>query len=106
MALLKIDTAFNIDLEFEIAEFHKRLLSYMIDFVLLLIYLMLMKFILHGNMDSNMEFITGVDPQKSNRPLSHIYSYDALFPVNGVMDEWANNWKKDPSNKGDQPGWG
>lgn len=39
MSLIQIATPFNIDIEFEIAEFHKRLLAYLIDFVLLLIYL-------------------------------------------------------------------
>ena len=39
MSLIQIATPFNIDIEFEIAEFHKRLLVYLIDFVLLLIYL-------------------------------------------------------------------
>ena len=30
MPIIQIPTAFNIDLEFEIAEFHKRLLAYFI----------------------------------------------------------------------------
>ena len=37
MAIIQMATAFNIDLEFEIAEFHKRLLAYFIDFGILLI---------------------------------------------------------------------
>ena len=32
MSIIQINTAFNIDLEFEIAEFHKRLLAYIIDY--------------------------------------------------------------------------
>ncbi len=52
MSILKIDTAFNIDLEFEIAEFHKRLLAYIIDYTILVIYLASMKFLLHGGIDS------------------------------------------------------
>ncbi|HTB52467.1 MAG TPA: RDD family protein [Ferruginibacter sp.] len=39
MALIQIATPFNIDIDFEIAEFHKRLLAYCIDFIILLIYL-------------------------------------------------------------------
>ena len=31
-AIIQIATPFNIDLEFEIAEFHKRLFAYIIDF--------------------------------------------------------------------------
>jgi uncharacterized RDD family membrane protein YckC len=53
MALLKIDTAFNIDLEFEIAEFHKRLFAYAIDFCILIFYAMAMKYLLHGSLDYN-----------------------------------------------------
>ena len=88
MALLKIDTAFNIDLEFEIAEFHKRLLAYLIDFTLLLIYLMLMKYLLHGNMDSNMEFITGVDPQKKATDLLAISIPMMLYSL--LTELWMN----------------
>lgn len=43
MSIIQIATPFNIDLEFEIAEFHKRLFAYIIDFVLLLIYFIVMK---------------------------------------------------------------
>ena len=43
MPIIQIATAFNIDLEFEIAEFHKRLLAYIIDFALLVIYMFAMK---------------------------------------------------------------
>jgi uncharacterized RDD family membrane protein YckC len=53
MGIIQIGTAFNIDLEFEIAEFHKRLLAYIIDFVLLIIYLYTMKYMLYN------EFVFG-----------------------------------------------
>ena len=36
MPVIQIATPFNIDLEFEIAEFHKRLFAYLIDFTLLI----------------------------------------------------------------------
>ena len=48
MGIIQIGTAFNIDLEFEIAEFHKRLLAYIIDFGLLLCYLVSMKYVLYN----------------------------------------------------------
>ena len=32
MGVIQMSTPFNIDLEFEIAEFHKRLFAYLIDF--------------------------------------------------------------------------
>ena len=37
MAVIRISTAFNIDLEFEIAVFHKRLLAYLIDLGILVV---------------------------------------------------------------------
>src|SRR5690242_4829949 len=58
MPIIQISTAFNIDLEFEIAEFHKRLLAYIIDFGILVIYLYCMKYVLYNDMllswDENM----------------------------------------------------
>jgi uncharacterized RDD family membrane protein YckC len=47
MSIIQIATPFNIDLEFEIAEFHKRLLAYIIDFTLLIIYMYSMKYLLY-----------------------------------------------------------
>ncbi len=47
MPIIQIATPFNIDLEFEIAEFHKRLLAYIIDFGLLIVYLFSMKYLLY-----------------------------------------------------------
>ena len=44
MPLIQIATPFNIDLEFEIAEVHKRLFAYLIDFSLLLIFFISMKY--------------------------------------------------------------
>jgi uncharacterized RDD family membrane protein YckC len=61
MGIIQIGTAFNIDLEFEIAEFHKRLLAYIIDFGLLLIFLFSMKFVLYGEFMLNMEESAGLD---------------------------------------------
>jgi uncharacterized RDD family membrane protein YckC len=53
MSIIQIETVFNIDLEFEIAPFHKRLLAYLIDFTLLIIYLFSMQYLLENvvNMD-------------------------------------------------------
>lgn len=48
MPIIEIATPFNIDLEFEIAEFHKRLFAYIIDFAILLIYLIMMKNLFYG----------------------------------------------------------
>src|SRR5215212_1886228 len=51
MSIIQIATPFNIDLEFEIAEFHKRLFAYLVDFFILLIYLVIMKNLYYGRFD-------------------------------------------------------
>jgi uncharacterized RDD family membrane protein YckC len=61
MAIIQISTAFNIDLEFEIAEFHKRLLAYFIDFGLLIIFLYTMKYILYNELLLNWDENMGLD---------------------------------------------
>lgn len=38
MSTVKISTPFNIELEFELAEFYKRMLAYLIDLVILVVY--------------------------------------------------------------------
>src|SRR5664279_3221634 len=48
MGVIQIATPFNIDLEFEIAEFHKRLFAYIIDFILLLLFFVSMKYFYYG----------------------------------------------------------
>lgn len=61
MSIIRISTAFNIDLEFEIAPFHKRLFAYIIDFVILVIYLVSMKSLLYGRFEINPEDNVGLD---------------------------------------------
>jgi uncharacterized RDD family membrane protein YckC len=61
MGIIQIGTAFNIDLEFEIAEFHKRLLAYVIDFGMLLIFLLSMKFVLYGGFLLDWDESVGLD---------------------------------------------
>ncbi|MEY2916493.1 MAG: hypothetical protein RIS73_207 [Bacteroidota bacterium] len=53
MPIIQIATPFNIDIEFEIAEFHKRLLAYIIDFILLIIYMYSMIRLLFGGLRIN-----------------------------------------------------
>ena len=48
MAEIQISTPFNIDIEFEIAAFHKRLFAYFIDFFMLVIYMLSMLYLLFG----------------------------------------------------------
>jgi len=52
MSVIQIGTPFNIDLEFEIAEFHKRLFAYLIDFTLLVLYYIAMKYVYYGGFDA------------------------------------------------------
>ena len=61
MAILKIDTVFNIELEFEIAPFHKRLFAYFIDFFILIVYLFSIKYFLYGAMDISLKDNMGLD---------------------------------------------
>jgi len=61
MPIIQIATAFNIDLEFEIAEFHKRLLAYIIDYVLMIIFLFSMKYLLYAGFHINFEENMGLD---------------------------------------------
>lgn len=57
MSIIQIQTPFNIDLEFEIAEFHKRLFAYVIDFALLLIYFVIMKHIYYGGTEQDYAYL-------------------------------------------------
>jgi uncharacterized RDD family membrane protein YckC len=61
MSLIQINTPFNIDLEFEIAEFHKRLLAYIIDFLLLVFYLFCMKELLYSGFKLERDEVVGLD---------------------------------------------
>ncbi len=61
MSIIQINTAFNIDLEFDIAEFHKRLLAYLIDYVLMVIYLWSMKSLLYYGFRLDFDANMGLD---------------------------------------------
>jgi uncharacterized RDD family membrane protein YckC len=51
MSVIQIATPFNIDLEFEIAEIHRRIFAYLVDFTLLVMYFISMKYIYYGGFD-------------------------------------------------------
>lgn len=51
MSVIQIATPFSIDLEFEIAEFHKRLFAYLIDFTILILFFVGMKYFYYGGFD-------------------------------------------------------
>ncbi len=57
MPIIQIPTNFNIDIEFEIAEFHKRLLAYLIDLVILILYMIGMLYVLVGSLELRQDYI-------------------------------------------------
>ncbi len=48
MPVIQIATPFNIDIEFEIAEFNKRFLAYLVDLFLIVIYIFSILYLLYG----------------------------------------------------------
>ncbi len=56
MGVIQIATPFNIDLEFEIAEFHKRLFAYLFDFTLLALFFVSMKYFYYGGFEMASEY--------------------------------------------------
>ena len=82
MAIIQIATAFNIDLEFEIAPFHKRLLAYLIDFGLLLIYLYGMKYMMYDELIMNFDANVGLDILIISLPML-LYSFLTELWLNG-----------------------
>lgn len=61
MSHIQINTIFNIDLHFDAAPLHKRIIAYAIDFVILIAYLYLMKTILYSSLDLSFEENMGLD---------------------------------------------
>jgi uncharacterized RDD family membrane protein YckC len=82
MSIIQINTAFNIDLEFEIAEFHKRLLAYLTDFLLLIIYLWTMKTFLYNGIGIDFETNMGLDILLISLPML-LYSFLTELWMNG-----------------------
>lgn len=72
MSLIKISTIFNIDLEFEIAPVYKRILAYMVDFSVLLIYIVSMKYLYYNGVvltDNYMNQRIGLDMLTISLPM-------------------------------------
>jgi uncharacterized RDD family membrane protein YckC len=82
MSIIQIGTPFNIDLEFEIAEFHKRLFAYIIDFILLIIYLYSMKTLLYKGFGLETEGGLGLDVLVISTPM-FLYSLLTELLMNG-----------------------
>lgn len=82
MGVVRIATAFNIDLEFDIAAMHRRLLAYLIDFFLLMCYLLLMKHVLYQVWDAPPEATIGLDILVISLPML-LYSLILETTMNG-----------------------
>ena len=82
MGIIQISTAFNIDLEFEIAAFHKRLFAYLIDFFILIIFLFSMKWVLYAGFSLNMKDNMGLDILIISLPM-FLYSLVTELWMNG-----------------------
>ena len=82
MSSVQINTVFNIDLEFEIAPFHKRLLAYLVDFILLIVYLYSMKTVLYDGFGLSSGNNMGVDIIVISLPML-LYSLFMELSMNG-----------------------
>lgn len=82
MSIIQIGTTFNIDLEFEIAQFHKRLFAYIIDFFILVIYLFSMKMLLYEGFGIAMKNNMGFDILVISLPML-LYSLVTEVVMNG-----------------------
>ncbi|MEO6584375.1 MAG: RDD family protein [Ferruginibacter sp.] len=82
MSHIQIETAFNIDLEFEIAPFHRRLLAYLIDFSIISVYLIAMKSFFYQLLDVRINENMGLDILLISLPML-LYSLLAEINMNG-----------------------
>ena len=82
MPVININTVFNIPLEFEIAPFHKRLLAYIIDFCLMLLYLFACKSFLYNLLGFSIRDNIGMDILLISLPML-LYSLITEVSMNG-----------------------
>lgn len=82
MSLIKINTVFNIDLQFEVAPFSKRLLAYLLDFALLIAYLYSMKYLLYAVLGLSSQTYMGLDILLVSLPML-LYSVITEVLLNG-----------------------
>lgn len=59
MALFTVSTPFNIDLEFSLAAFHKRMFAWLIDLLLIFVYSYIMLFFVYSNVSDNFDGYDG-----------------------------------------------
>lgn len=82
MSVIRISTALHIDLEFEVAAFHKRLLAYAIDLGVLIVYLYSMKFVLYEGLGISLRDYIGFDILVVSMPM-FLYSLLTELWMNG-----------------------
>ena len=82
MSNISINTAFNIELDFVLAPLHKRIMAYLIDFVMMVIYMYVMKTILHGDASLYDADFIGLDILVVSFPML-IYSLLTELTMNG-----------------------
>lgn len=82
MAEVSISTSFNVELEFETAPFHKRLFAYCLDFLLLIIYLYILKYFLYQVLKINPAQNVGLDILIVSMPM-FFYSLIAEIYMHG-----------------------
>jgi len=70
MEKIKIPTSFNIELEFETPEFHKRLFAWFIDFFILIVYYIIITNVLQG---------IAIRHKSANNDLPFWYNLSALY---------------------------
>jgi uncharacterized RDD family membrane protein YckC len=70
MEKIKIPTSFNIELEFETPEFHKRLFAWFIDFFILMVYYIIITNVLQG---------IAIRHKSANNDLPFWYNLSALY---------------------------
>lgn len=64
MPLIRIETVYNIELEFEAADVPRRMVAYLVDFTILVLYFMIAKYVLYANASLDMDLyqsMMGVD---------------------------------------------
>ncbi|MEO7444830.1 MAG: RDD family protein [Ferruginibacter sp.] len=82
MPVIQIATAFNIDLAFEAAPFHRRLFAYLIDLTLMVVYLFSMKYFLYAGFGLSTENNVGIDILFISLPML-LYSVLTEIMMNG-----------------------
>ena len=81
MSIIRIETVFNIDLEFELAPVHKRIFAYGIDLLILVLYLISLKYVLYEGMQLSLRDNIGFDMLLISLPML-LYSL--------LMELWMN----------------